>query len=97
MRKLAKPDANQGSIVELLRHAGARVCLIHQVGGGVPDLLIGCSGKLALVEVKDGDKAPSKQRLTPDEERWHRAWAEYPVFVVASDDEARAMLRQLQG
>lgn len=96
MRKLARTDANQPAIVDLLRRAGARVLPLHNMGGGVPDLLLGYHGRLALVEIKDGTKPPSARRLTPDEERWHAAWAEYPVFVVSTDDEALAMLEALR-
>lgn len=55
------------------------------VGKGVPDLLVCCSGKLALVEVKDGDKCPSAQKLTPDQIQFHSQW---PVQIITNETEA---------
>ncbi len=88
MRKIASVDANQREIVCALRACGCDVQPLHQLGGGVPDLLVGLRGKNFLLEVKDGNKAPSKQRLTPDEYEWHKSWRGH-VVVVASVEEAR--------
>ena len=96
MRRLARVDANHAGIVQLLRSAGARVQSLAQVGGGVPDLLVGYQGKIALVEVKDGAKAPSYRVLTPAEQAWHSHWEGYPVYVVESDADALKMLEALR-
>lgn len=45
-------DANQPEIVAALEKAGASVVLLSQVGGGVPDLLVGFRGKNYLIELK---------------------------------------------
>ncbi len=87
MRRAARTDSNQNEIVDALRAAGASVQILSNVGGGVPDLLIGRAGVNYLIEVKDGSKPPSRQRLTPDETHWHAAWAGQ-VAVVCSIDEA---------
>jgi len=79
--RAAKIDANQPEIVQALRKAGASVQSLHTVGGGVPDLLCSLPGVSFLVEVKDGAKPPSAQKLTPDQEKWHAAW-KGPVFIV---------------
>jgi hypothetical protein len=44
------------------------------VGQGVPDLLVGLRGKTYLMEIKDGQKPPSDQKLTPDQLEWINAW-----------------------
>lgn len=74
MRRAAKVDANQRFIVEALRAVGASVELLHAVGRGCPDLLIGYGGVNYLLEVKDGAKAPSAQKLTEDQVVWHERW-----------------------
>lgn len=74
MRRAAKVDANQRFIVEALRAVGASVELLHAVGKGCPDLLIGYQGINYLLEVKDGAKAPSAQKLTEDQVAWHERW-----------------------
>jgi hypothetical protein len=87
MRKAARTDRNQIDIVEALRSMGAMVQPLHTVGQGVPDLLVGMGGRLMLIEVKDGTRKPSEQTLTPDQERWHAAWAGYPVYVITDVSE----------
>ena len=80
-------DANQSSIVRDLRKAGCSVEILSMVGKGVPDLLVGRQGQNYLLEVKDGDKAASKRKLTPDEEEWHTLWRG-AVSIVANIEEA---------
>jgi hypothetical protein len=58
------------------------------MGDGCPDLLIGYHGRNVLLEVKDGDKAPSKRELTADEKDWHAKWAGQ-VCVVETPEEAQ--------
>ena len=74
MRKRGKIDANQPEVVEWLRKAGATVQSLANIGNGCPDLLVGYHGKNYLMEIKDGDKVPSRRVLTPDEITWHMHW-----------------------
>jgi hypothetical protein len=67
-------DANQVAIVEAFRKAGASVMHMHTLGKGCPDLAIGFGGLTMLVEVKDGSKPPSQQKLTSDEKEFFRTW-----------------------
>lgn len=85
--RASKTDANQTEIVEALRQIGCSVQLLHMVGKGCPDLLVGQHGLNVLIEVKDGSKPPSARKLTPDQVRWHDAWRGQ-VTVVCSVDEA---------
>ena len=81
MRRAAKVDANQRQVVAALRGVGATVQLLHAVGEGCPDLLVGHLGVNYLLEVKDGQKPPSAQKLTPQQEIWHRDWRGHRVVV----------------
>jgi hypothetical protein len=54
-------------------------------------LLCGLLGFTFLIEVKDGAKVPSAQKLTPDQVVWHAAW-KAPVHVVNSIDAALAVV-----
>jgi len=83
MRRAAKVDRNQAEIVAALRAHGASVQPLHTVGQGCPDLLVGFDGQNFLLEIKDGQKIPSKQRLTPDQVEWHSAWG--GAVAVAKD------------
>ena len=81
MRRAARVDHNQREVVAALRGAGATVQLLHAVGEGCPDLLVGYKGLNMLLEVKDGGKPPSAQKLTPQQEIWHRDWLGHRVVV----------------
>lgn len=49
-----KRDGNHTPIVQALRSAGRSVVELHQVGKGVPDLLVGWGrSNMLLLEVKD--------------------------------------------
>lgn len=92
MRRASKIDANQEQIVSALRAAGATVHSLAAVGNGLPDLLVGFKGVTFLMECKDGNKPPSKRRLTEDQLVWHGAWTGGPLCVV---DGPEAALRAL--
>jgi hypothetical protein len=87
MRRNAKVDDNQTSIVSALRKAGCSVLSLAAIGGGCPDLLVyrRSTGLLYMLEVKDGDKYPSQRKLTPHQVKFHKDW---PVHVVNNLDEA---------
>lgn len=74
MRRAAKIDDNQRAIVEVLRRLGFSVQSLASVGDGVPDLLVGRAGRNILLEVKNSNLPPNKQRLTEREEAWQRNW-----------------------
>ena len=87
MRRFARVDANQKMIVTALRKAGATVQSLATIGKGCPDLLVGFRGQNHVLEVKDGSKPPSAQKLTPDERDWIEQWRGQ-VAVVNSVDAA---------
>lgn len=84
MRK-AKVDINQSEIVQALRQIGCTVILLHTVGSGVPDLLVGFRGVTYLIEVK---QAKGKTNLLQNQ--WHAQWNGRTPNVVRSIDEAIA-------
>lgn len=82
-------DANQASLVALLRKIGFRVLILSSVGDGVPDLLVGLNEKLRFCEVKDGRKPLSAQKLTPDQEVFFQEWDGYCTILRCEDDVLR--------
>ena len=70
----ARVDDNQSEIIEALRKVGASVQPLSTVGFGVPDILVGYQGRNHLLEIKDGRKPLSAQKLTPMQVRWHEEW-----------------------
>ncbi len=87
----ARVDANQAEIVEYIRARGATVVLMHTVGEGMPDLLVGWGRWTMLVEVKT-----KTGTLTPRQKEWHAAWKGGKVYIIRSIDEAETMLRTLE-
>ena len=93
MRRRARIDANHVEVRSALRAAGWTVVDCAKIGSGFPDLLIAKRGRLLLVEIKDGAKVPSAQKLTEDELQFHAllASAGVTVQVVTSVEEALAL------
>lgn len=81
--RAAKIDANQNEIVDALRKVGCSVQILSSVGKGCPDILVGRDGRNYLLEIKDGNKPRSAQKLTPDQVEWHDKW-NGSVFTVNS-------------
>jgi hypothetical protein len=90
--RAARTDANQVAIVEALRAVGAKVYVSSSFGQGFPDLVCLYRGRLSLLEVKDGSKPPSAQKLTPEQVRFHAEWDGGPVHVVNSVEAALAAI-----
>jgi hypothetical protein len=66
-----RTDANHAAIVDAMRRVGFVVLDLSRVGGGIPDLWVYKAGRAVWVEIKDGSKPPSKQRLTKAQEAFH--------------------------
>ena len=98
MRRAARIDANQPSVVAALRSSGCSCVSLAGVGEGVPDLLVGvptdAGGETHLVEVKDGSKVASARYLTRWQAVFHESWRGAPIVVLESVDEALAWAKQ---
>jgi hypothetical protein len=90
--RAARVDRNQNEVVDALCRAGAKVTLLHRVGGGCPDLLVWNGTRFAMAEIKDGKKPPSARKLTPEQESWHLAHSGAPVYVISSVEQALEVL-----
>lgn len=82
------------------------MAITSRLGNGFPDIVVGwrgqccehaCSGpehlrsKMCLpMEIKDGEKPPSKQRLNEKEAMFHQNW-KGPIVVVKTMAEALVM------
>lgn len=93
VRRHARVDANHGEVRSALRAAGWTVVDCARIGSGFPDLIIARRGVIRMVEIKDGAKVPSAQKLTEDEVQFHAlmAAAGVTVSVVTSVEEALAL------
>jgi hypothetical protein len=94
-----KIDANQTEIVAALRKIGCSVAITSGAGDGFPDIVVGRTDingdrKNWLIEIKDGDKSPSRQKLTPDQVVFHREW-EGQIAIVTSAEQAINLIMRL--
>lgn len=88
-----RTDGNHSEIVSGLRAVGAFVQSIASVGRGCPDVLCAYRGKWFVAEIKDGNKSPSRKRLTTAEEVWHEQVGDRaPIYIWESLEEALAVI-----
>ena len=90
-----RKDANQDAIVEMYEKLGCSVQSLHTVGGGCPDLAIGVAGMNGFAEIKDGNKIPSRRRLTKDQLPWHEAWMG-EVRIVEREEDVMTHVQELR-
>lgn len=87
-------DANQNQIVKQLRQLpGVSVKITSMVGDGFVDAVIGYMGRNYLAEIKDPNQPPSKRKLTPDEQRFHKDW-KGQVAIIQCFEDALKMIQQ---
>lgn len=94
MRRAAKVDANHAGIAKAFMDMGCSVVSLAQLGNGIPDLIVACS-KTALVEIKDGSKPPSKQRLNELQTAFHANW-KGKIFICKSIVEVPGIVERLR-
>jgi hypothetical protein len=70
IRTAAKRDDNEHEIIATLKQCGATVQKLDEP----VDLLVGYRGVNYLIEVKDGNKPPSKQKLRPGQALFMGMW-----------------------
>ena len=87
--RAAKVDANQPEIVKALRKAGWYVLIISQLKNCC-DIIISKNGRTVAIEIKDGAKAKSAQKLSDGELKFKNEWqGEYQI--ITSIEEALAI------
>lgn len=89
LRYALRKDANQGELVAALERIGCSVYVMHAPS----DLLVGFRGRNVLLEVKDGDKPPSAQKLTPAQVLFRANWRGQHDVVKTVDEAIAAVQR----
>ena len=85
MMRNARVDANQPETVKAFRDLGWSVLIISQLKNCC-DLVISKEGYTMLIEVKDGNKPPSAQKLTEGESKFFSNWKGDWDIVTSIDD-----------
>jgi len=84
-RRAAKVDANQPEIVKAFREFGWYVLIISQLKNCC-DIIVSRDGRTIAVEIKDGEKPPSQQKLSEGELKFQREWlGEYEIIRSYND------------
>lgn len=99
MRRFAhcRVDANHLATANHLRKVGFSVVSLAPMGGGIPDLLVGRPNFSCLVELKDGQKPASKQKLTPKEQEFSDSWTGPLITAYSAEDAATKLLALWRG
>ena len=84
-RRAARVDDNQSEIVKTFRNLGWYVLIISQLKNCC-DIIVSKNGRTIAIEIKDGSKPPSQQKLSKGELKFQNEWqGEYKV-VTSIDD-----------
>lgn len=84
-RRAAKVDANQPEIVKELRKRGWYVLIISQLKNCC-DVIISKGGRTIAIEIKDGTKPKSAQRLSEGEKKFMDEWQGEYRIITSTDD-----------
>lgn len=85
LRTAARIDANQPEIVSLFRKLGWSVLIISQLKNCC-DIIVSKNGRTIAVEIKDGAKPLSKQKLTEGEAKFKAEWQGEYALVACEED-----------
>lgn len=84
-RRAAKVDRNQPEIVKAFRDRGWYVLIISQLKNCC-DIIVSRNGRTVAIEIKDGEKPPSQQKLSDGELRFKNNWlGEYKIVTCIQD------------
>jgi len=84
-RRAARCDANQPEIVKAFRDLGWYVLIISQLKNCC-DIIVSKKGRTIAVEIKDGSKPPSQQKLSTGELKFKNEWqGEYMIVNCVED------------
>ena len=85
MMRNARVDRNQPEIVKVFRGLGWSVLIISQLKN-CADIVVSKNGRTIIIEIKDGEKTPSKQKLTEGELKFKNEWQGEYMLVNCIDD-----------
>lgn len=92
-----KKDANHNALVKVFRQLGCSVLDLYDVGiGGAPDIIVGCAGVTACVEIKNPETRYGRAGLNNNQTAFAREWCGGPLYVVSTPDEAAALVNNLR-
>ena len=85
MIRAARVDRNQPEIVKLFRKLGWYVLIISQLKNCC-DIIVSKNGRTIAIEIKDGEKTPSQQKLSAGELKFKDEWQGEYMLINCVDD-----------
>lgn len=85
MMRNARVDKNQPEIVKAFRSLGWYVLIVSQLKNCC-DIIVSKGGRTICIEIKDGSKPPSRQKLTSGELKFQSEWQGEYMIVNCVDD-----------
>lgn len=96
-RPVSKKDGNHDDIVRTFEKLGCSVAQLHHAGlPGWPDIVVGVIGRNHLIEIKNPDTRYGRAGLNANQEAFTRDWRGGKLFVVSTQDEVAALVRNLR-
>jgi Holliday junction resolvase len=94
MRKYGRRDDNHTDIVGTFRAIGFSVLDTASLGGGAPDIIVSNHLNTWAIEIKDGDKSPSKRKLREAQKKFRATW-QGKYAIIESVDDVLALVRNM--
>ena len=85
MIRAARVDRNQPETVKIFRVLGWSVLIVSQLKNCC-DIIVSKGGRTICVEIKDGEKPPSGQKLTVGELKFQAEWQGEYMIINCIDD-----------
>ena len=92
-RRAAKVDTNQPEIVKEFRRLGWYVLIISQLKNCC-DIIVSKKGRTIAIEIKDGEKPPSAQKLSEGELKFKSEWQGEYLLVNCIQDVLDIQLKE---
>lgn len=90
--KRKRRDANHHPLVAVFEQLGCTVFDTSDIGGGFPDLMVGCLGVDRMVELKNPDSRYGRAGLNANQREFVAGWRGGAVHVALTPDDVIALV-----
>lgn len=95
VRRRAHKDLNHDAIVQAFKQLGCRVCELHEIGYGMPDLLVKIHGIWRLVEVKNPGGTYGRKGLSKSQQKFADS-VDGDIDIVRTIEEAAVLVEKIR-
>lgn len=91
-----RKDINQKQIIEALNKLGASVINLSNVGGGVPDIIVGFRGLTIPIEIKNDSNWYGKKGLSTSQKTFRASWRGGEIYTANTIDDIINILQSAE-